>query len=276
MFRRRTVLTLIVVPAIVSLLVTLLVLYFWDRQQGPEYIMLPTYSSTALIPPRMAQPVGAGAGSAEVSADSEVTPSDSTEGLSPCENPVHVVQSGETLGAIATAYGVSVDDVAAINRLLDPNFNSDLLSVGQQVVIPVCGIPTPTSTLSPTPTLVPTRNIPTPIATATPLPPGVVRVRIARVLDPGDVTTESVEIINEGSSVARLEGWTLTNGQGMRYVFPQFNLFPQGAVVVHSGVGEDTALDLYWGLGTAVWEPGDTVQLLDAEGNLQAELEVTP
>jgi LysM repeat protein len=45
----------------------------------------------------------------------------------------HVVQSGETLLAIANRYGVTVQDIVDANNLTDPN----QLSVGQELIIPV-------------------------------------------------------------------------------------------------------------------------------------------
>ena len=44
----------------------------------------------------------------------------------------HTVQEGDTLGAIAQAHGVSVDDLIAANGLTDPN----LLYVGQTLIVP--------------------------------------------------------------------------------------------------------------------------------------------
>lgn len=44
----------------------------------------------------------------------------------------HVVQAGESLSAIAQQYGVSVDDILALNGLSDPN----KIMVGQQLLIP--------------------------------------------------------------------------------------------------------------------------------------------
>ena len=49
--QRPSVLVLIAVPAVVSLLVTMLVLYFWDKQREPEYILLPTHSATSQVSP---------------------------------------------------------------------------------------------------------------------------------------------------------------------------------------------------------------------------------
>ena len=53
---------------------------------------------------------------------------------------VHVVQSGDTLNQISQQYDVSVEDIMAANNLSDPNF----ISPGQELTIPVGGLPTPT------------------------------------------------------------------------------------------------------------------------------------
>lgn len=272
MKRQRSVLTLIAVPAVVSLVVTLIVLYFWDRQQEPESIILPTHSGTALIEPRDTLPSSAGGDDVtQEPDDSSVTEDGLGPGVAGCENPVHEVASGETLGQIAQQYGFSIDDLVTINQMLDPAFESDFLSVGQAIVIPECGIPTLTPSPEPSQTPVPTRNIPTPAPTATEPPPGLVLVEVARVLNPGDITSEAVEIINLGTSVARLAGWTLVNEDGDTFEFPPLNLFPQGAVTIYTGGGENTAIDVFWGRDEAAWEPGGVVLLYDAEGELQVE-----
>jgi hypothetical protein len=276
MSRQRSVLVLIVVPAVVSLAVTVLVLTLWDRQQGPEYIMLPTHSGTAQIPPRETRPP------AEASAGEEAAPAETggEEELVPtiepgCENPVHTVVGGDTLSVIAEQYGVTVEEITAMNLYVDRDFNPNILSIDQELVIPVCGIPTPTPTGEPTNTTVPTRNIPTPLATGTEPPPGQVVVEIARVLSPGEITAEAVEVINRGSSVARLDGWTLYNERSdEEFEFPPLNLFPQGAITIHTGVGEDSAIDVYWGRDAPVWQPGDTVQLYNTDGELQFEFDI--
>jgi LysM repeat protein len=45
---------------------------------------------------------------------------------------VYTVQPGDTLFAIATRFGVSVDELVRANRLVNP----DSLQVGQQITIP--------------------------------------------------------------------------------------------------------------------------------------------
>lgn len=61
------------------------------------------------------------------------------------ETTVHVVERGQELGLIAQMYGVSVNDVIALNDLDDPN----LLYVGQELIIPAAGMYTPTAAKAP-------------------------------------------------------------------------------------------------------------------------------
>ncbi len=49
------------------------------------------------------------------------------------EPVVHVVESGETLYGIAEQYGLTVEDIAAFNDIMDPS----QLAVGQQLIIPI-------------------------------------------------------------------------------------------------------------------------------------------
>lgn len=272
MTKIRTILVVIIVPATVSLLVTLLVLRIWDAQQTsqPQTIILPTHSGTAMIPPRATQPLA----SAQAGGDANTQVPNQTIPTPGCENPVHAVASGETLGVIATQYNVSIDNLITMNQMVDPEFNPDFLSVGQPVTIPICGIPTPTPTGIPTDTLVPTRNVPNPIPTTTDLPAGSVSVQIGRVLYPGDVTREAVEIVNKGTLVD-LEGWSLSNERGIEFVFPSFRLFTEGGVTIFTGAGENTSIVLYWGRTNSAWRVGDTISLYDANGELQDEFEVT-
>ena len=78
---------------------------------------------------------------------------------------VHVVREGDTLGAIATEYGLTVPEILALNGLADPN----VVEVGQEIVITV---PEPTATpVPPTPTATLPAATSTPEPTATPLLP---------------------------------------------------------------------------------------------------------
>lgn len=270
------IVTLVIVPAVVSLGVTLLILSLWNRQQEPDVVMLPTASGTSMpVVEDGEDSPAASAGAGGEGADEGEPGEDAPAAEGPCEDLNHVVLGGETLGAIAEQYGIAMEDVILYNQMLDPEFDENFLSIGQQITIPMCGVPTPTPTEPPTQTPVPTRVVPTPNPTSTQPPDGRVAVEIARVLSPGSVASEAVELINRGTSVARLGDWELINQEsGVSYTFPPLNLFPQGAVTVYTGDGENTAIDLYWGRSSAVWSPGDTVLLQDDNGGEQHTFEI--
>ncbi len=103
-------------------------------------------------------------------------PPTATPSPSPTPEPlVHVVERGDLLGRLAQQYGVSVDELAAANGI-DPE---DVLSIGQELVIPgqvgsasespTTATPTssPTVTSTSTPTSTATRTV-TPTATTAP------------------------------------------------------------------------------------------------------------
>lgn len=80
---------------------------------------------------------------------------------------VHIVERGETLSEIATRYGVSVQAIAAVNGLADPN----LIATGQHLIIPAPGELIPTTTRPPAPTRTPRPPAGrSPTATFTPRP----------------------------------------------------------------------------------------------------------
>ncbi|MDD5368751.1 MAG: LysM peptidoglycan-binding domain-containing protein [Anaerolineaceae bacterium] len=94
---------------------------------------------------------------------------------------IHVVQSGQTLITIATAYGISLNDLKTLN-----NLTSDSINIGEKLFIRKGATPTITSTVTRTatttskpsstprprtPTDLPGAPTVTPAWTATPRPP---------------------------------------------------------------------------------------------------------
>jgi lipoprotein-anchoring transpeptidase ErfK/SrfK len=72
-------------------------------------------------------------------ADVPPTPTPNATPESPSTPLTVTVRAGDTLGSIARAYGVPVEDLIAANDLADPN----LLYVGHELVIPGDGSPAP-------------------------------------------------------------------------------------------------------------------------------------
>lgn len=61
------------------------------------------------------------------------------------QTTVHVVERGQELGLIAKEYGVSIDDILALNDLPNP----DVIFVGQELIIPAGGVYAPAAADAP-------------------------------------------------------------------------------------------------------------------------------
>jgi len=205
---------------------------------------------------------------------------------------VHVVVSGDTLSGLAYQYDVPEAAIIAANNLENPNF----LPLGMRLIIPVGGLPQVTATFTPAPT---PSDTPIPFeppsahmtataaaaagATATPFPTplpgaGERQVAISEILFPGDVTQEQVVITNNGSQLADLLGWTLSDSDGNIYEFGNVRLWSAGSATVHTRVGQDGSppTNYFWGKLEAIWSPGETATLKDAEGQVLSTFTVGP
>ena len=84
-----------------------------------------------------------------------------------------------------------------------------------------------------------------------------------------DVQGEVVWIENLSETSYDMNNWTLTNTANHTFTFPSLTLDAGATVKVWTKIGTDTATDLYWGSGRAIWNnAGDTAWLRDAQGRL--------
>ena len=97
-----------------------------------------------------------------------------------------------------------------------------------------------------------------------------IAIKISSVVGAGTLGAEIVVVKFEGEGQLDLASWQLKDEDGNTFKFPQLTLYPNGAVQVHTVTGTDTVIDLYWGIGDAVWSSGETARLFDAQGNLRA------
>ena len=239
---------------LVSAAVVLGILYWWDGRDRPvetDNMVLVTVTTTA-VPPTIA-------------VDRPIVPDEPVSEEAPAEEEgptIHVVQSGETLGTISQRYDVTVEDIMAANGLDNPNF----LSVGQELIMPIGGLPTPT----PIPTETPLPDVvPTPIPTEAPPSQGEAIVEISEVIGVGELTAEAIQIINSGTRQIGLLNWTISDESGFVYTFEQVTLFGEGAgILIHTETGTDGPTDLYWGLELPILVSGKTLSLTDADGNV--------
>jgi len=100
--------------------------------------------------------------------------------------------------------------------------------------------------------------------------PADVQITYIEYDPPGDdVQGEHVQIENLGGAAQEMTGWTLRDEANRVFTFPAFTLPAGGTVRVWTGGGTNTATDLYWGSGTAIWNnDGDTAYLRDTGGTL--------
>jgi len=190
----RRMLPFILINVVVSAVVVLAILYYWENQRVEK---APVVAQTAVAATDISTP-------STFSVVSAVT--DTPEPPSEPEGPpVHVVKAGDTLATIAQIYDVPMDDIIAANNLVNPNF----LSVGDQLVIPIGGLATETPP-PPEPTL---DALPSPIPTqpVTVTQGGEAVVAITAVIAPGELDNEAVQIVNSGSSPLALLGWKIAD-----------------------------------------------------------------
>lgn len=248
----RRMLPFIFVNILISAVVVLAILYWWDTRQAEPA----AGADTAVVAPTGVSP--------DDEAPAVVTSIPSATPATGDETPVHVVQAGDTLGNISAFYDVPIEDIMAANGLTNPN----LLTVGQELVIPVGGLPT--ATPPPTATAVPD-VLPSPNPTE-PIPEeGEAQVEISDVIGAGELTEEAVQIVNNGARQIALLNWRLSDEDQHTYVFGQVTLFGEGAgILLHTEAGQNGSGDLYWGLEEPIWESGEQVTLIDADDTVQA------
>jgi LysM repeat protein len=250
---RRQLAFVLILNAIVSLVVALAVAWFFETRRpdleelAAIYTPRPEAVLAATAPGGLPTPAPAVA--AETSTPTPADAAAATPADADAEPPaeeVYVVQPGDTLLAIATRYGITVDDILRANNLNNPDF----VFAGQRLVIPVLGSAA--------------RAAPT-AATE----PEIQGVQIAAVLNAGDLINEAVLVVNESDTPFNLQGWRVQREGGVGYTFAgDTPLFPGGSVRVHSAAGANTSVDVYWGLTEPVWQSGVNAQLVNDQGNV--------
>jgi len=202
------------------------------------------------------------------------TPTTSQQAVAPSPSPLpsptppkivtYTVQPGDTLSGIAQAHDISLEQLIGANDLVDPDF----LQIGQPLVIPQEeseNSPASVTTTNPVDGSSSEERDDSELPTLTPSGPSL--VEIIRVLNAGDLASETLILENRGGTV-NLEAWTLSTAAGDSFAFPPLTLFTEATLQVHSANGEDAPRDLYWGREEPAWQAGELVTLRDADGNV--------
>ena len=205
----------------------------------------------------------------------------------------HTLVEGEFPSSLAVTYGVSFLDIMAVNNLTEDD--ARLLRVGTVLIIPLEGCPkdtfitalptrpptedltlvaegTLTATFAPTSEATPTITV-TPTLTLAPTASNSeLQIEIVQVVGVGDITTENIFIRNNGN-LADISGWTLSDGQGNTFTFPNDRrLFSGAGVTINTRAGTNTPVVFFWGRDLPVFESGDVVILKNREGEVVASL----
>ncbi len=161
------------------------------------------------------------------------------------------VAAGETLGEIALAFDITMDELLALNGLTDPNS----IGAGTTIFVPVYNTSSADRAIS---------------EGEVPPSANIGQVEIVGIFGAGDLSSERVQIRGLGEGTLSLTGWRLRDEDGNEYVFPKITLFGNGAVDIYSDAGVDTVVSLYWRFGQPIWSPGETAMIVDGAGNIQA------
>jgi len=262
----------IILNIIVSAVTMLLVLRWWESRGAPQAALGTPVVILVTTTPQATTGIDV---LPIVEKSALETPQPTADLLLPTptiEVITYYVQAGDTLGTIAAAYEISMADILAVNDIDDP----DQLFVGQKIFIPTGPLPTQAPPMTITPTLTPTLTATLPAtagpqSTATLTPQGQpASMLIDTVIGAGDLDSERVLLKRTGGGELALAGWRLADEDGFVFTFPQLTLYQDGAVNVYTRLGQDTVVDLYWGLSTPVWQSGETVTLYDAQGEVRA------
>jgi LysM repeat protein len=225
---RRWVLYL-VLNVLVSAATMLIVLMIWDQSHQPQAVTVPTLDAT------------------EAHAASTWAP---TEQPSPTPY-MYVVRPGDTLSSISQDFGVDMDELAAVNGIIDV----DVLDPGMRLVIPPSARVVVAASRYPTVTPQAGEDFPWPV--------------LDEVQGAGDPELEMMFVYNSGPT-ADLTGWKVRTNGGAEYAFGSIVLVTRGGLWLHTDAGVDSSIDLYWGSSEPLWVSGEEAFLVDAQGNLRS------
>jgi hypothetical protein len=92
------------------------------------------------------------------------------------------------------------------------------------------------------------------------------KVRIGRVLFPGQRQRETVVIANDSDTDVLLKGWILTSNRNVSYTFGNVTLFRNNFINLHTTSGTDVPTDLFWNKTDPAWQVGDVLTLSNDGG----------
>jgi hypothetical protein len=95
-------------------------------------------------------------------------------------------------------------------------------------------------------------------------------IQIQNIIGSGDLQNEVIELKRVGSGNLCLTDWALKDEDGNTFTFPNLVLNSEATIDVYTRTGRNSVTELYWGLQSPAWKPGETATLVDSGGNVRA------
>jgi hypothetical protein len=102
-------------------------------------------------------------------------------------------------------------------------------------------------------------------------------IEIGEVGGIGNLSTEYIRLIRpatDGDDTISLKDWQIKDENNHKYSILEqsglasLELHSQGAVNIYTKAGDSNPIELYLGLKDPIWQPGETVTLLDPQGEV--------
>jgi endonuclease YncB( thermonuclease family) len=82
-----------------------------------------------------------------------------------------------------------------------------------------------------------------------------------------NLADEYVVTENRGKEAVDMTGWSILDETHHRYLVPNFGLTAGARMTLRTGMGRNTATDLFWGNRSGIWnDDGDSIFIRDAQG----------
>ena len=99
-------------------------------------------------------------------------------------------------------------------------------------------------------------------------------MQIMAVIGAGIPGSETIVLRNNSAAQLDLKDWKLQGQNNNLYTFADVSVPPGGSLQLHTGSGQDTLIDLYWGLNDPVWGSGEKATLSDPTGVVHSVYQV--
>ena len=106
---------------------------------------------------------------------------------------------------------------------------------------------------------------------------GDLLIEIGEVGGVGNLATEYLRLVRSGTEsedTISLQGWRIRDENNLNFnILEQsglasLELHSQGAVNIYTKAGSSNPIELYLGLSDPIWEPGETISLIDPQGEV--------